>query len=87
MIPEMLLLKGLWEFNRKLWYRSFPFHFGLYILIGAAILSGLGAIFWQLCHRGDTVYGRSLLLPGAGYSDDSRWRCIVLAQAHRPGVA
>jgi nitrate reductase gamma subunit len=44
MIPEMLLLRGLWEFNRKLWYRSFPFHFGLYLLIGAAILSGLGAI-------------------------------------------
>ncbi|MGA3128526.1 MAG: respiratory nitrate reductase subunit gamma [Candidatus Korobacteraceae bacterium] len=44
MIPEMLLLKGLWEFNRKLWYRSFPFHFGLYLLIGAAVFSGLGAI-------------------------------------------
>jgi nitrate reductase gamma subunit len=44
MIPEMLFLRGLWEFNRKLWYRSFPFHFGLYLLIGAAILSGLGAI-------------------------------------------
>jgi nitrate reductase gamma subunit len=46
MIPEMLLLKGLYEFNRKLWYRSFPFHFGLYLLAGtiglllaAAILS------------------------------------------------
>jgi nitrate reductase gamma subunit len=34
MIPEMLFLKGLYEFNRKLWYRSFPFHFGLYLLIG-----------------------------------------------------
>jgi nitrate reductase gamma subunit len=45
MIPEMLFLKGLWEFNRKLWYRSFPFHFGLYLLIGAAILSGMGAAF------------------------------------------
>jgi nitrate reductase gamma subunit len=44
MIPEMLLLKGLWEFNRKLWYRSFPFHFGLYLLIGAAVLSGIGAM-------------------------------------------
>ena len=34
MVPEMLFLKGLYEFNRKLWYRSFPFHFGLYLLIG-----------------------------------------------------
>lgn len=45
MIPEMLLLKGLWEYNRKLWYRSFPFHAGLYLLIGAAFLSALGALF------------------------------------------
>ncbi len=43
MIPEILFLKGLWEFNRKLWYRSFPFHFGLYLLAGATILMGFGA--------------------------------------------
>ena len=34
MLPEILFLKGLYEFNRKLWYRSFPFHFGLYLLFG-----------------------------------------------------
>jgi len=34
MIPEMLFIKALWEHNRPLWYRSFPFHFGLYLLIG-----------------------------------------------------
>ena len=44
MIPEMLLLKGLWEHNRSLWYRSFPFHFGLYLLIGFAGLVLIGAI-------------------------------------------
>lgn len=33
MIPEMLLIKTLWENNRPLWFRSFPFHFGLYMLI------------------------------------------------------
>ena len=49
MVPEMLFLKGLWEFNRKMWFRSFPFHFGLYLLIGASglvtfcALLGLGA--------------------------------------------
>lgn len=37
MIPEMLLIKALWEHNRKLWYRSFPFHFGLYLLTGALV--------------------------------------------------
>ncbi len=33
MIPEMILIKALWEHNRPLWFRSFPFHFGLYMLI------------------------------------------------------
>ncbi len=43
MIPEMLFLKGLWEFNRRLWVPSFLFHFGLYLLIGTAVLVTLGA--------------------------------------------
>jgi len=39
MIPEILFLKGLWEFNRPMWYVSFPFHFGLYLLTaGIALL-------------------------------------------------
>ena len=45
MIPEVLLLRGLYEFNRQLWYRSFPFHFGLYLLIGTAGLLMTGALF------------------------------------------
>ncbi len=48
MLPEILFLKGLWEFNRPLWWRSFPFHFGLYLLIGSlmlVLLSALLAIF------------------------------------------
>jgi nitrate reductase gamma subunit len=45
MVPEMLFLKGLYEFNRKLWYRSFPFHFGLYLLIGTLGLLVSGALF------------------------------------------
>ena len=32
MVPEMAFLKGLWEFNRPMWLRSFPFHFGLYLV-------------------------------------------------------
>ncbi len=38
MLTEMLFLKGLREFNRKLWYRSFPFHFGLYLLAASGAL-------------------------------------------------
>ncbi|TAL69321.1 MAG: hypothetical protein EPN82_07200 [Bacteroidetes bacterium] len=34
MIPEILLLKGVWEHNKELWLGSFPFHFALYLFIG-----------------------------------------------------
>ncbi len=44
MIPEMILIKALWENNRRLWYRSFPFHFGLYMVATFAGLLALGAI-------------------------------------------
>ncbi len=44
MIPEMTFLKGLWEFNRPMWLRSFPFHFGLYLVIAAAVLVVLTAL-------------------------------------------
>jgi nitrate reductase gamma subunit len=43
MIPEILLLKALWESNRSHWVSSFPFHFGLYVLILTAVLMILGA--------------------------------------------
>ncbi len=41
--PEIVLLRGVWEENRKLWRLSFPFHFGLYMLIGTFILMVVGA--------------------------------------------
>ena len=44
MIPEMIFIKGLWEHNRRLWYRSFPFHFGLYLMVAFAALVLAGAI-------------------------------------------
>jgi len=46
MIPEILLLAGVWEHNRRHWFRSFPFHFGLYMLaglIGLLIIGGIAA--------------------------------------------
>ena len=42
MIPEMVFIKALWENNRPLWFRSFPFHFGLYMLAGLIGLLVLG---------------------------------------------
>ena len=38
MVPEILFLVALREHNRKLWTRSFPFHFGLYLVAGTTAL-------------------------------------------------
>jgi nitrate reductase gamma subunit len=38
MVPEILFLHALRTHNRSLWYRSFPFHFGLYLLAGTTAL-------------------------------------------------
>jgi len=43
MIPEILFLRGLKKENPRLWYISFPFHFGFYLLIGSLALLVLGA--------------------------------------------
>ncbi len=43
MVPEILFLKGLWESNRTLWFRSFPFHLGLYLLVASG-----GFLFFAL---------------------------------------
>jgi nitrate reductase gamma subunit len=45
MVPEMMFLKGLWDFNRGLWWRSFSFHFGLYLLTASAVCSVVGSAF------------------------------------------
>jgi nitrate reductase gamma subunit len=43
MIPEILLLKGVWESNRSLWFWSWSFHTGLYamILTAATVIASL----------------------------------------------
>ena len=44
MIPEIVLLAGVREHNRSHWLRSFPFHFGLYLLAGLIGLLAIGAV-------------------------------------------
>ncbi len=44
MVPEILFLVALREHNPKLWTRSFPFHFGLYLVAAATILMMLGGV-------------------------------------------
>jgi nitrate reductase gamma subunit len=46
MLPEIFFLVALREHNKRLWYRSFPFHFGLYLVIGAtAVMMAAGLLF------------------------------------------
>ena len=33
MFEEIVFLKGVYHHNKKLWYFSFPFHFGLYLIV------------------------------------------------------
>jgi nitrate reductase gamma subunit len=44
MVPEIVFLKGLWDHNRGLWWCSFPFHFGMYMMITFTVLLAIGAI-------------------------------------------
>ena len=48
MIPEILFLVALKEHNPKMWARSFPFHFGLYLIIGATVLLFGNAILYVI---------------------------------------
>jgi len=70
MFKEIMFLKALFEHNRKLWWFSYPFHFGLYLLTAAAGLMVLGGVAsvagmsvgeWALLDRGLP------LLAGVGY--------------------
>jgi nitrate reductase gamma subunit len=71
MVPEILLLKGVHEHNRTLWVRSYPFHFGLYLLAAFIGLLFVGAIAESLGVHGDAnapgfAYVLSLAITVAG---------------------
>jgi nitrate reductase gamma subunit len=45
MFLEIFLLKGVWEHNRKVWWGSLPFHWGLYALVLTTVglaVAGIG---------------------------------------------
>ncbi len=44
MLPEILFLSAVREHSRALWYRSFPFHFGMYLAASAIAVAGLGGL-------------------------------------------
>jgi nitrate reductase gamma subunit len=48
MVPEILLLKAVWEHNRPLWWCTYPFHLGLYCIgafVGLLIVSAVAVVF------------------------------------------
>jgi nitrate reductase gamma subunit len=80
MIPEILLLAGVREHNRGHWYRTFPFHFGLYLLaglIGLLVLGGMltaagvnvgpnGGVIGRLLHHLTYIVGYDGFILGLG---------------------
>ena len=52
MVPEILFLVALKEHNKKLWTRSFPFHFGLYLVAVATVLMVVGGVAGALAPDG-----------------------------------
>jgi nitrate reductase gamma subunit len=44
MVPEILFLVALKEHNPKMWWRSFPFHFGIYLVTGSTFLMAIYAL-------------------------------------------
>jgi len=51
MIPEILFIRALYHHNSKMWNASFPFHGGLYLLIGLLCLLFIGAVAQALGFR------------------------------------
>ncbi len=48
MAEEILFLKGVRANNRRLWWGSFPFHWGLYLLVLTTVGIFLGVAGWRL---------------------------------------
>ncbi len=70
MAKEIVFLKALWEHRRGLWWFSFPFHFGLYLLtVGAGIVlvAGIAAGFGVASPGGALLAQGLPVLAGVGY--------------------
>jgi nitrate reductase gamma subunit len=48
MVPEILFLVALKEHNPRMWWRSFPFHFGIYLVIASTVLMGIKGMLRML---------------------------------------
>jgi nitrate reductase gamma subunit len=71
MVPEILFMVALREHNRRLWTRSFPFHFGLYLVAGCTGLMMVAGVLGALAPQVMTgTLGRVFgwLIPITGYA-------------------
>lgn len=73
-LEEIFFLKGVYHHNKKLWYYTFPFHLGLYLITGSIFLiissiildiSSSADIFWQ---NNTAEYILFYLINTAGYT-------------------
>lgn len=89
MMAEIILLKGVYHNNKRVWTFSFPFHFGLYLCIGwlgllfigsllqtaGVSISGDTGFFGKLIHALTIFTGYAgLILSGIGAAGLLQWR-------------
>jgi nitrate reductase gamma subunit len=61
-LAEVLLLRGVWQNNRKLWFSTYPFHMGIY-LCAVSVASLVASVAWFT--EAAALAGLVLLLAGA----------------------
>ena len=89
MAAEVILLKGVFNHNKRAWCSSWPFHFGLYLCIGWLVLLLVGAVaestgvrvaayggaVWQVLYYLTAGFGYAgLVLSGVGALGLLIWR-------------
>jgi len=74
MLKEIFFLKALWEHNRRLWWFSYPFHVGLYLLVLAGAVFALGS------------GGAALGLPGQGWAIVRAWLPVLAGAGYVLGA-
>lgn len=69
MLKEIFFLKGVFENNKKLWYFSFPFHFGLYLFAAMVLFMFVNAILLStdVIHMGSVVENVIYVCAAIGY--------------------
>ncbi len=85
MLPEILFLRGLWKENRSLWWVSFPFHFGLYLMIATFALLLLHACF-TLWGFAASAAGGTVIILLSGLIVATGWSGLILGSIGSLGM-